>query len=393
MHYSHLSTPKPEIEYRIKQLQSHISSVDLDGFLILSIVELYYYTGIGLDGALFVPRTGEPIHLIKRNRELAEAYSGIDIIRDYGRTAGLFKTLNISGGSVIALELDILPYSYTKFLNSLNRNLSFQDGSKKLRELRSVKSQFEIKQISTAAKLVDESFEYCKNIASPDMSEISLASKLDKWLLDNGHHGYVKTRAFNSALLNLSYVISSSSAILNIHFTPISGCGLTWKYPYGPSKRKIGNKPFFVDTCGNHNGYISDTTRTFNFGKFDQITLDQINALIEIKKYLKTNLKPGANLKQIFTDSYDLAKELKIHDNFMGAQNDKAAFLGHGVGLELDELPIIYPGGGTTKAGNVIACEPKLIEKELKVLGVEDTFVITEKGNSIITKAPDFFEI
>ena len=310
MDSSYLKTPKSELKNRINKLQSYISSVGLDGFLLLSIVELYYYTGIGLDGALFIPRTGEPIHLVKRNRELAENYSGTTIVKDYGKTSKLFKNLNIPNNSCIALELDILPYSYTKFLNSLNHKITFQDGSKKLREVRSVKSQFEINQISKAAKLVDESFEFCKEIASPDMSEISLASKLDRWLLDNGHHGYVKTRAFNSALLNLSYVISSASSILNIHFTPISGGGLTWKYPYGPSKRKIGRGPFFVDTCGNFNGYISDTTRTFNFGKFDQTTLDQINALIEIKKFLKTRLKPDSDLSQVFKDAFELAKEM-----------------------------------------------------------------------------------
>ncbi|MHA2170297.1 MAG: aminopeptidase P family N-terminal domain-containing protein, partial [Candidatus Kariarchaeaceae archaeon] len=225
MHPSDKITPKNEIKNRISRLQSFLTSVDLDGFLIFSIVELFYYTGIGLDGALFIPKTGEPIHLVKRNRKLAEKYSGIDLIQDFGRRSKLFETMNISGNSNIALELDILPYSYTKFLSSLNDKINFQDGSSKLRELRSVKSQYEVDQISIAAKLIDESFEYCIKIASPNMSEIALAAKLDKWLFENGHHGYIKTRAFNSALLNPSYVISSTSATLNIHFTPISGGG------------------------------------------------------------------------------------------------------------------------------------------------------------------------
>jgi Xaa-Pro aminopeptidase len=165
------------------------------------------------------------------------------------------------------------------------------------------------------------------------------------------------------------------------------------KYPFGPSHRKIGKGPFFVDACGNHNGYISDTTRTFKFGKFSQSTHDQLHALIEIKNYLKKNLKPKVNLSQIFIDSYELAKEMKIIDHFMGEKEDKVAFLGHGVGLELDELPIIYSKGGISQQGNVIACEPKLIEKGKKVLGVEDTFVITDKGNTVLSTAPDFYEI
>ncbi len=77
----------------------------------------------------------------------------------------------------------------------------------------------------------------------------------------------------------------------------------------------------------------------------------------------------------------------------MGEKDDRVAFLGHGVGLELDELPILYSKGGFAQKGNVIACEPKLIEKGHKVLGIEDTILITEKGTDILTEAPNYYEI
>ena len=260
------------------------------------------------------------------------------------------------------LELDLLPYSYVSYLKSLNEYTSFVDGSLMFRQIRAVKSDYEISKISLAAKLVDESFEYCVNIAKPDMSEIQLAAKLDQWLVENGHHGYIRTRAFNSALLNFSYVIGSFSSTLNIHFTPISGGGMSLKYPYGPSAKKIGKKPFFVDTCGNSNGYISDTTRTFILGQYDNETRDQIDALIQIKRKLHNELQPNSNLGDLYTEIMELARELKISDHFMGELKDKVPFLGHGIGLELDELPILYAKGKNAKQGNVLACEPKFIE-------------------------------
>jgi Xaa-Pro aminopeptidase len=88
-----------------------------------------------------------------------------------------------------------------------------------------------------------------------------------------------------------------------------------------------------------------------------------------------------------------LAEELKIAHSFMGEGNDKVAFLGHGVGLELDELPILYAKGGLTEKGHVLAIEPKLIEKKQKVLGIEDTYVVTASGNQVLSKSSDFFEI
>ena len=392
MHNTYSSVSEKEINSRISRLKSSMSEMDVDGFLLLSTVETFYYSGVGLESAVYIPKEEEPTYLVKRNINLAHEYSAINNIKEFGRLSQIFETLKISDGTKIALELDILPFSYVKYLES-TKNVILTNGSHVLRNIRAIKSNYEISQISQAASLVDSSFEYCKEIASPEMSEIDLAAKLDHWLLKNGHQGYITTRGFNSALLNYSYVIGKSSSTLNIHFTPISGWGLSLKYPYGPSTQKLGNNPFFVDSCGNQNGYISDTTRTFTFGKFNERTKEKIEALIEIKKYLIGVLKPKADLGAIYAESMSLAKELRIYDNFMGESQDKVAFLGHGVGLELDELPILYSRGLKLSEGNVLACEPKYIEKGKIVLGIEDTMAITNSSSQLLSKSPDFFEI
>ncbi|MHA2154942.1 MAG: M24 family metallopeptidase, partial [Candidatus Hodarchaeales archaeon] len=366
--------PREEIERRHARLRNYLINSDLSGILIFSNVEVYYYSGIGLEGVVYFPQDGEPVHLVKRNMELATKFSSISNIDNFGSLSQIFKKLNIDSSSKIGVELDFLPYSYVEFLKTLNKGLNLVNVTTKLRELRAVKTKYEISQIETAAKLVDRSFEYCVEIAKPEMTEIELAANLDRWLINNGHHGYITTRAFNSALLNYSYVIGRASSTLNIHFTPISGWGLSLKYPYGPSKQKIGSDPFFVDTCGNFNGYISDTTRTFILGRFDMKAQSQIEALQHMKQLLMNEMKPGINLGDVYIKAMDLAEELGIFNNFMGEGGDKVKFLGHGVGLELDELPILYAKGNQIEKGNILACEPKFIEKGQKVLGIEDTY-------------------
>ena len=393
MNNTYSSVPEKEIKSRVDSLRSTLAKSGIDGVLLLSTVEIFYYSGIGLDGAVFIPKEEEPIQLIKRNMNLANKFSAIQNIKQFGRLSQIFSTLKIADHSKIALELDILPFSYVKYLESTRNNVNILNGSDILRNKRAIKSEYEISQISQAASLVDSSFEYCTEIAKPEMSEIALAAKLDNWLLKNGHQGYISTRNFNSALLNYSYVIGRFSSTLNIHFTPISGWGLSLKYPYGPSKKKLGKEPFFVDTCGNKNGYISDTTRTFVCGKFESDAKGKLEALIQIKEFLKRALKPQADLGEIYVESMSLAKELGIYDNFMGESQDKVAFLGHGVGLELDELPILYNKGHKLFSGNVLACEPKYIEKGKMILGIEDTFAITDTGKHLLSKSPDFFEI
>jgi Xaa-Pro aminopeptidase len=385
--------PREEIEGRHDRLRNYLINSNLSGILLISNVEVYYYSGIGLEGAVYFPQEGEPVHLVKRNIELASEFSSISNIVNFGGLSSIFKTLNIDDSSKIGIELDFLPYSYVEFLKTLDKGLNFVNTARKLRELRAIKTNYEISQIEIAAKLVDRSFEHCVEIARPEMTEIELAADLDKWLINNGHHGYITPRTFNSALLNFSYVISSASSTLNIHFTPISGWGLSLKYPFGPSKKKIGKSPFFVDTCGNFNGYISDTTRTFILGRFDKETISQIDALTQIKQLLMNEMKPGINLGDVYKKAIDLAKELGILNNFMGEGEDKVKFLGHGVGLELDELPILYEKGNKIEMGNILACEPKFIEKGQKVLGIEDTYAITESGAKLLSQAPNYFEI
>ncbi|MFX1512604.1 MAG: M24 family metallopeptidase [Promethearchaeota archaeon] len=392
MSSAYVKIPESEIRNRITNLKLQLNQDNFDGALLLSYPELYYYSGIGLPGAVYIPAEGDSIRLVKRNPELAKSYSPLSI-QGFGRLAKLFDTLEIKAPARIAIEADVVPFSLVVFLKSKAKDCQLDDGSLIFRQLRAVKSPYEIGVIEQAAILVDQAFEHVTEIAIPEMTEIELAARLDGWMAENGHAGFIPTRQFGSVMIGNSYVIGSASATLNSDFTPISGRGLSLKEPLGPTREKLGKEPFFIDTCGNCQGYISDTTRTFIIGQFDDETRNQIEALQQIKQFITTRLKPGENLGIIYHEVFDLAKELKILNQFMGTDADRVAFLGHGVGLEIDELPIFYAKGPDLVPGNVFASEPKLFVQDRKVLGIEDTYAITESGNTLLSKAPDYFEI
>ncbi len=390
--YSRL--PEAEIDSRIARLKEHLRSAELDGALLMTSAELYYYSGVGTGGAVYVPAEEDPIRLVERNLELVESYSLIPEIRLMGRMSQLFQTLNVPSNSRIAMESDVIPYSLMSYLQSRADGIHFSDGSDMFRTIRSKKSDYEIELIEAAAKLVDQSFEYCTEIATPEMTEIALSMRLDAWMVENGHAGFITTRAFNSEMLIYSYVVSSSGSTLNTFFTPVSGVGLSLKYPLGPTRQKLGrNRPFLVDSCGNMKGYHSDTTRTFICGKFDDDLSAKLDSLSTVRSFLIKKMKPGVNLGDLYSNVIELSIELGIHDQFMGVNDDKVAFIGHGVGLELDELPIFYSKGPDLEQGNVLACEPKIITPGHEVLGIEDTYVITSSGNDPLSNAPDRFEI
>jgi Xaa-Pro aminopeptidase len=388
------TTPQNEIQARISNLRAKLRMTGIDGALILSTIELYYYSGTGMDGAIYIPSDGEPVRLVKRNLQLGKEYSQIPTVRAFGRLSSLFETLDIRSGSRVAIEEDLLPHSFVTFLQSKANGASLVDGSSVFRQLRAVKSEYEIALIERAAELVDQSFEHCAEIATPEMTEIELSSQLDGWMLERGHCGYIATRAFNSVMPCYSFVVTSDACTMNTYFTPVSGPGLSMKNPNGPSHRKLGrNRPFLVDTCGNCEGYISDTTRTFVCGRFGKKTREQLEGLRQVKNSLQRELKPNKNLGELYHETMELTKQLGIHEHFMGSESDKVAFIGHGVGLELDELPIFYAKGVNLVRGNVLACEPKFIIPGRTVLGIEDTYAVTESGNSLLSRAADSFEL
>ncbi|MFW9943484.1 MAG: M24 family metallopeptidase [Candidatus Sifarchaeia archaeon] len=394
MSKTYAAVPKSETRSRATKLQSLLRSEGLDGALLMSVAELYYYSGIGSPGAVYVPADGEPVRLSERNLNLVKTHSPLNDIRPLGRLSMLFETLDADSASQVAIEGDVMPYSLVTFLQSIAKDTRLVDGSNLFRQIRSVKSDYEIDLMQKAATLVDQSFDYCTETVDPEMTEIDLALRLDSWMVERGHAGFITTRTFNTAMVQYSYVVSSGGSTLNTYFTPISGQGLSLKYTFGSTRRKLGrNRPFIVDTVGNCQGYLSDTSRTFVCGQFAPEIRDQLDALSQIKELIIRSMKPGNNLGELYSEVMNLSEELGIHENFMGTSSDKVVFLGHGVGLELDELPVFYSKGPDLSLGNTLASEPKIIIPGEILLGIEDTYAITEDGHKILSRAPATFEI
>jgi Xaa-Pro aminopeptidase len=81
-----------------------------------------------------------------------------------------------------------------------------------------------------------------------------------------------------------------------------------------------------------------------------------------------------------------MSEQARLGDVFMGPPGDQARFVGHGVGLELDELPVLAPGFKTTlREGMTIAIEPKFVFLGRGAVGIENTFVVTARGGEKLT--------
>ena len=110
--------------------------------------------------------------------------------------------------------------------------------------------------------------------------------------------------------------------------------------------------------------------------------------MLDIQERIKEMAKPGVIAGDLYSAAVDMARAKGLADHFMGAGEDRIRFIGHGVGLELDEFPFLAKGQPTVLQENmVIALEPKLIFPGRGVVGIENTHVVAAGGLDQLTLA------
>lgn len=378
---------KTEYENRLKNLQSAISNIDIA--FIFGRADMYYYSSIGQDGFLAV---GETItRYIGRNLALASELTHLNIkaMPSFRVFKEISAELTISS---IGLELDILPYKTVDYISKVFEHPEIVDISRDLREIRSVKSEAEINLMMEAAKQTDDSFDFARNNIKSGMSEMEISADIHHFLQNEGHPGWVQIRKFDHNYTALAYVMAGESiTYLNSGFGPITGKGSCRYHMNGPSKRKVKDgDAIIIDTTGVVEGYTADETRTFFLGQVPKLYENALEVCIEVQNLISKIMIDKSNAPEIYLEVIELIQKNELENNFMGIDDDRIRFIGHGVGLELDEFPVITPGyQNSIKTGQIVAIEPKFIFDNPKGgVGIEDTWVIRDNHAERLTKHP-----
>jgi Xaa-Pro dipeptidase len=379
-------TPKSEIDSRIKRLQDQMG--DMAGAILFGSVNACYFSGTAQEGLVYVPRDCEPVVMIRKSLERARNESPLDI-RPLGSLKTIKSELEIQSSSVIGLELDILPYNnYVRVARALG-DARIIDVSERIKHIRSVKSEHEIGLMKEASRILDAGIASVQNNLSEGMREIELASIVESEMRSIGHQGMIRFRRFNH-LLPMGHLMSGSSAAIPSYVaSPTGGCGVSLYHPQGPGFKKIKrNEPVLVDFGGVYNGYTSDETRIFCLGGLSRELEDAHLAALEIERAVARAMSPGKTGREIFEISEAMGEQLGYKDHLGGPAGSKCGFVGHGVGLEIDEYPVLGSVDHEIKANMTVAVEPKMIYPGTGVVGIEDTFLTTEDGAQRLTKLP-----
>jgi Xaa-Pro aminopeptidase len=362
---------------------------DWDTAVIMENVNQYYFTGTMQNGVLLIRKDGEYLYGVRRSYEGARTESPLaeivpitsyrDMAEKTGRNLG---NTYLEGDTATLAVLERLQKNFT------TRSIHFLD--RVIRQVRSVKSPYELywlKQCGEQHRLLLE--ERIPALLREGMTEADLMGEIIRQLYAMGHHGLMRFHQNQVEPTAGQIGFGTNSLIPSSFDGPGGGLGNSPANPLAKSggrKLKPGD-PVFVDIAFSLGGYHTDKTRVY---LFDAVVPEELveaqQFCLNILNKAAARLQPGEIPSLIYRDICEGLSE-KEQNCFMGVDNrHRVKFLGHGLGLVIDEFPAIAKGFDEPLEENmVIALEPKKGIPGAGMVGVEETFIVTTGGGICIT--------
>jgi len=391
---SEFKTPGAELEQRIENLKNRLSQSGIDAALIAQRVDLLYFSGTFQQACLYIPVDGKPILLVNKNTERAKAESSLPTIEHLDSTKHIPEILNANGYDMpksLGLELDVLPASMYLNYQQIFSGVEIQDISYLIRMVRAVKSSYELDIMRRAAELSDQVAAWVPKVLREGATELELAGLIEAEARRLGHQGAIRMRLWGSEMFYGHLLSGPSGAVPSYMSSPTGGTGVGPAMAQGPGYKTIRrHEPVMVDYVFAYNGYLSDHSRIYSLGALPQELLDAHAVMLQVQETIKKFAVPGTSSGKIYEIALERTVELGYEKYFMGTGGERVRFVGHGIGLEVDEFPFLAAGQKLKlKEGMTIALEPKLVFPGQGVVGIENTHVVTPDGLEQFGKFPD----
>ena len=384
-------TPREEIFSRIGTFQEKLKEKEIDAALLIQNVDLFYFTGTLQNGVLFIPQEREAVFLVQKDYARASVESPLPCIK-MKSIKDLPNLLREQGGEGkrVGMELDVVPVSLFNRIRGFFPQWEIPSISDEIKEMRSIKSDYEIRQIKRSGEMITEVFSSVKNHLREGMSELELDGILISIGRALGHQGFLRMRGLNQEMMNIQVVSGESGSVTSFCDTPLCGRGVTPAVAQGSSARKIKrDEPVVIDYGGGYNGYVTDETRVFVLGRLKNHFQKAYQVALDILRETESFARAGELPSRVYKRAQEIATGEGLADNFMGYGEGKVAFVGHGLGLEINELPIISKGGRRPlQPGMVFAFEPKFVFPGEGAVGIELDYIVRENGLERVTQFP-----
>ena len=378
-----------ESAVRVERFRRLMEQQNVEVAVLVHPPDIFYFAGIALFSALIVPLEKEPILLVQINHTRGVRESWVEDVRpSFGIStiAQTLKKLSLAR-SRVGIELDVIPANYYRRFSDALPQVQLVDISPALLQVRMIKSQSEINLMKNSARVSALGFEECRKVLCPGMTEWEIAKVIKDVECYYHAQNPLSLRAWNQVFDFGMVATGDNSYEVSGYWLTATGRGISQDRPYGPSSRPIQEGELVTINKGvNILGYHVDQARTFVVGEPTDEQQVRYEALKSIQDAAFMAVRPGAAVSDIYTAARDKAVYLGYEKYFMTRALYDFEYVGHGVGIEMDEPPLIGPKSKVTlQPGMVLALEPKLIIPGWGGLDIEDTLVVTASGAEWIT--------
>lgn len=368
-----------ELELKWRRIQQAMRQEEADGCLLTMNMNLYYVSGQVFNGYFYLPAEGRPYWFVKRLT--VPETNQVHVIRKPEQMPELFRDLNLAMPRKLLLEEDELSYNECIRLQHVFRAEATGNASALIRHIRMIKTPWEIEQMRISARRHEAVYREIPACYRPGMRDIELQIEIEKRMRMHGSLGYFRAFGSNMDIFMGSLLAGENAGEPSPFDFALGGKGIHASGPLGANGTLLREgTTVMADMSGNYTAYQTDMTRVFSIGKLPDRAYRVHRVALEIQARMERTAKPGVSCAELYRDALAMAGQEGLKDCFMGTHL-QAKFVGHGVGLEINELPVLTTRSkDILQPGMTFAFEPKFVLAGIGAVGIENTFLVTDSG-------------
>lgn len=372
-----------DLKIRQQRLQKEMQVMGADACLLSTGVNVFYMTGCIYNGYFYLPAEGDPIHFVKRPADII-----LENVIPIRKPEQIREELQARGKELpkqILLETDVLSFSECSRLFGVFGVAKAFNASVLMRKIRSVKTDFELEQIRYCARKHEAVYKLIPSLYKTGMTDLELQIEIERQMRMHGSLGIFRSYGENMDIYMGSLLTGENAEAPSPFDFALGGAG-TVTLPIGANGTKLEQgQTIMVDMAGNYSPWMTDMTRVFSVGKTSELAYRAHLVSKEMNSKLMEVVKPGTPCADLYNMSMDMVKKNGLEGYFMGTKQ-QAKFVGHGVGLEINEPPVLTPRSREILEPNIVfAYEPKFVIPEVGAVGIENTYVVTSDGLEKLT--------
>lgn len=376
---------QPELKLRRDKIRALMAQQGIDAALITCNVNLIYTYGRVVSGYLYLPLNAPARLFIKRPNDIEGEH--IHPIRKPEQITGLLKECGLPLPVKLMLEGDELPFTeYNRLAACFPETEVVSCGTALIRQARSIKTPIEIEMFRRSGIAHAKAYEQIPSVYQSGMTDRQLSVEIERLMRLEGCLGIFRVFGQSMEIFMGSLLAGDNAAVPSPYDFALGGKGLDPSLPGGVSGTLLqAGQCFMVDMGGNFYGYMGDMSRVFSIGKLPEQAYAAHQTCLEIQEEIVAMAKPGTVCEDMYNKAIEIVTKAGFADYFMGV-DQKAKFIGHGIGLEINEMPVLAPRmKQELEPGMVFALEPKIVLPGIGPVGIENSWAVTTDGLEKLT--------